>query len=212
LHKENAMVTPYLSRTSLLTLAGLGLLFLPFAPGFAQQRAPGGPGQAEQADQQKLDALRAHLEAQLRQLQEAIQNVDAKRRELKMNPMAGGGPGMSGMPGMPGMPGMAPGGRMGGPGGMPGGDNRMQRIEQKLDMLIWEITAMRRDMANSRPAAVPVGELYVYPPTTTRATKVAPSSASPAAVETRVPAPSTAPVDPAASQKPPAPKAGSTPF
>jgi beta-lactamase regulating signal transducer with metallopeptidase domain len=127
----------------------------------------------EQA-QRELEAKRAELQRQLDQLHQAVEQLKqaaktaakagARRETTPMPPgnlpkvsggrgsgvggmpMMPGMPGMGGMPGMPGMGGAPPGARTAPPGQGGSMEQRLEQVEKKLDILIWEITNLRRDM------------------------------------------------------------------
>ncbi len=119
--------------------------------------------------QEDLRAQCARLQQQLAQLHAALEHLKAAANAVGKTPAGqrpggpagmpkvfGGGRG-SGMPG--GMPGME---RPGGPpaAGMRGNvEQRLEVIEKKLDILLWEITNLRREMRPmpGHPAPVHVG-------------------------------------------------------
>ncbi len=173
------------THAGLLILAGLGLVLLPFGPGRAQA-PPKDEKPKEQVDQAEelvrwararqeieqakvaedvakqranLDAMKADLEAKLKQLQQAIEQLNAYAKPQT----AQGGYGGAGANKPYFAPALPMGGGLGGgkalvqPGTVYGkGGNveqRLDQVEKKLDTLLWEITNLRRDLA--RPPAVP---------------------------------------------------------
>jgi hypothetical protein len=182
----------------LVMIACLGIVLLPFAPGRAQAPAKKPPIATEPQDEKvadelakrlylqrfvdqgtvlqqhqvqqrdELEAKRAQLEAQLKELLRAIESLKAQPKPETSKVPTAPGPGSTlGTPGAK----VAPGGGYPGGGGSAykpapaptGGtlkatgsvEQRLDQVEKKLDTLLWEITNLRRDMAKGHGAALP---------------------------------------------------------
>ena len=157
-----------LTASGVLILAGLGLVLLPLAPGWGQVAPPveskpalannqnnqdnqGNDERRQLQDlvrrlQQEVAELKAQLDQRIRLLDKF--QADAKIGDNKLDPkiidrfQKNDGPAK--------FPEAKPGGGSMGKGpNQPGGD-RLHEIERKLDLLMWEIQNMRREMQGNR--------------------------------------------------------------
>jgi beta-lactamase regulating signal transducer with metallopeptidase domain len=152
-----------LTRVGLLAVAGLGLFLLPFVPGRAQQ-----PVEKPAADKATADSINVlhtrheQLAEQRRQIEREINDLAAALQRLKTQ-----GEKVTAKPSSPQLPqastpAPAPYPPMGGSG--PAGwqprsgvEQRLEQVERKLDVLLWEIANMRRDMTKGRSPMGPPG-------------------------------------------------------
>jgi hypothetical protein len=154
---------------------------------------PNQPGLVDKAEIEKAraDVMRLQQEAQKKfeELQKAMQRLEQLEGRGQPGPggfvpgggfrppMGGGGPGFPGGPMPPGggFPGgggpMPPGGFVpgGGPPGMPpmgqpGVEQRLKQLEQKLDLVLQELRAMRGDMKPGQKAPKAGGGALPLPP------------------------------------------------
>jgi hypothetical protein len=133
----------------------------------AAQKGLGGADAAKfEALQEDLQAQRAQLERQLRQLQEAIARLKEAARQAETAqsapPAQAQPPGTEkpkkGAPNYPLVYG--PGIGTGAPAASKGTvDQRLDQVERKLDAILWEVTNLRRDMAKPHgpPGMMPPG-------------------------------------------------------